>query len=369
MKKISKILALVLAIAMMATLFAACGDKSASTPAEKPAESDSDKPADSTPADDGKVYTITFDYPNPEASVAFRALSSWADHLREQSNGRLDIQIHPAGALGSLMDCAVNCETGVTDGFWSGVTIYAGMFPLTEVFGLPMIGAKNYKVINDAMNAMFAENEALQAEWSNYKLVALHSSAGSPILSSKKIESVEELQGMNLRMSNAYTTQWFNDHGINPVSCGINDGYESISKSVIQGGLFFFDQVESSALYEVIDSLYVGQTIYPLNMICLNKDKYESLPADLQQLIDESADFFIDESIVGFDEQQANMIATCENAGVNIIYEDEASLEWLQKDAEKAWALWVENMNKQGYDGQGILDAAMGYIEQFNANY
>ena len=370
MKKISKILAIVLTLALMAALMAGCGNGN-TKPNESKApqqtgnanggdEKESEAPVDNT------VYTLKFDYPNPESSVAFRALTSWADYLREQSNGRLDIKIYSGGALGSLFDCVTNCESGVTDAFWSGVTIYPGVFPLTEVFGLPMIGAKSYKVINDAMNTMFEENEELQNEWSNLHLVALHSSAGSPILFSDEISSIKDMAGKNLRISNAYTTKWFEDHGVNPVSCGINDGYESIQKSVIQGGLFFFDQVESSALYEVIKSLYVGQTIYPLNMICLNKNVYEKLPADLQQLIDDSADFYLEESIKGFDEQQENMLKVCEEHGVKILHEDEESIAWLKEGVEDAWAKWVETMNGKGYDGQAILETAQSYIEQFN---
>lgn len=370
MKKISKILAIVLTLALMAALMAGCGNGN-TKPTESKApqqngganagdDKESEAPVDNT------VYTLKFDYPNPESSVAFRALTSWADYLREQSNGRLDIKIYSGGALGSLFDCVTNCESGVTDAFWSGVTIYPGVFPLTEVFGLPMIGAKNYKVINDAMNTMFKENEELQNEWGNLHLVALHSSAGSPILFSDEISSIKDMAGKNLRISNAYTTKWFEDHGVNPVSCGINDGYESIQKSVIQGGLFYFDQVESSALYEVIKSLYVGQTIYPLNMICLNKNVYEKLPADLQQLIDDSADFFVEESIKGFDEQQENMLKVCEDHGVKILHEDEESIAWLKEGVEDAWAKWVETMNGKGYDGQAILETAQSYIEQFN---
>lgn len=374
MKKISKILAMVLTLALMVALMAGCGDSKEPTTTNPPAENtgDANTPATNEPTEkpvDDKVYTIKFDYPNPESSVAFRALTAWSEYLKEESNGRLDIKIYSSGALGALPDCVSNCESGVTDAFWSGVTIYAGVFPLTEVFGLPMLGAKNYKVINDAMNAMYEESTELQEEWSNLHLVALHSSAGSPILFADEISSIQDMAGKNLRISNAYTTKWFEDHGVNPVSCGINDGYENIQKSVIQGGLFFFDQVESSALYEVIKSIYVGQTIYPLNMICLNKDVYEGLPADLQELIDNSADYYLEQSIAGFDEQQENMLKVCEEHGVKILHEDEASIEWLSEGVEDAWAAWVAKMNEQGHDGQAILDTALEYIEEYNANY
>ena len=380
MKKISKVLALVLALAMVFSL-AACGSNSgsaapaaadskaastaaASTAASTAAASEAEAPAAEA---DGTVYTFNIDFPNPETAVGYRAAVAWSDYLKEKSNGRLDMKIYSGGALGALPDCVSNCESGVTDGFWSGVTIYPGVFPATEVMALPMLGAKNFHVVNKVLNQLLADYPVITDEWSQFKVVALHSSAGSPILFKDEISSVQDMAGKNLRISNAYTTEWFASKGANPVSLGINDGYENIQKSVIDGGLFFFDQVESSALYEVIKSLYVGQTIYPLNMLCLNIDKYNALPDDLKAIIDESGEFFLETSVELFDEQQERMLQVCEDHGVKVIYEDDASIAWLSEGADAAWQKWVDTVNGQGLPGDEILAKAQEYIEKFNA--
>jgi len=326
-------------------------------------------PAASVKAADDTVYEFDIDFPNPETASAYKALVDWAAYLDEKSEGRIKMNIYSGGALGALPDCVVNCESGVTDGFWSGVTIYPGVFPATEVLALPMIGAKNFKVVNDVLNTLLEEYDVISKEWSQFKVIALHSSAGSPILFADEVESVKDMAGKDLRISNAYTTEWFSAKGANPVSVGINDGYENIQKGVIKGGLFFFDQVESSALYEVIKTLYVGQSIYPLNMLCLNLDKYNELPDDLKAIIDESGDFFLETSIDYFDEQQERMIKVCEDAGVKIIYEDEDSIAWLTDGAEKGWEKWISNIDGQGLPGQEIFDKAQEYIEKFNAEY
>jgi TRAP-type C4-dicarboxylate transport system substrate-binding protein len=364
MKKLSKILALVLCLTMVLAL-CACGGSSAPAASSGSAASSG---AAETKTDD-KVYTFKIDFPNPETASAFKALKDWSEYLKEKSNGRLDMQIYSGGALGKLPDCVTNCESGVTDGFWSGVTIYPGVFPATEVMALPMIGAKNYKVVNDVLNALLAEYPVIADEWSQFKVIALHSSAGSPILFADSISDIKEMAGKNLRISNAYTTEWFTNKGANPVSLGINDGYENIQKSVISGGLFFFDQVESSALYEVINTLYVGETIYPLNMLCLNIDKYNALPDDLKAIIDESGAYFLKQSIDYFDDQETRMTKKCEDSGVKILKQTDESRAWLADGVESAWAKWVETINGKGLPGQEILDKAQEYIAKFNANY
>ncbi len=378
MKKIKKVMALTVALCMVFALCACGGSSSKSssssdTSAKEASSSSaasseaSSEASSSAAADDGTVYSLDIDFPNPETASAFKALSDWADYLSEQTDGRLEINIYSGGALGALADCVDNCQSGVTDGFWSGVTIYPGVFPATEVMALPMIGAKDYKVVNKALNQLLEDYDVIADEWSQFKVVALHSSAGSPILFADSISDISEMKGKDLRISNAYTTQWFQDLGANPVSCGINDGYESIQKSVIEGGLFFFDQVESSALYEVIKSIYVGQTIYPLNMLCLNKEAYEALPADLQAAIDESGEYFLERSIYYFDEQVERMTAVLEDYDVNIIYEDDASIDFLSANVQNAWDKWVQTIDAAGLPGDEILATAQEYIEKFNA--
>ncbi len=357
MKK--RFLSLTLVACMATALLAGCGGN--------PSEANSPNGDNTSSGDDGKVYTLNIDFPNPETACGYKALVEWEAKVEEESNGRLDINIYSGGALGALSDCVTNCQSGVTDGFWSGVTIYPSVFPQTEVMGLPMIGVTDHHVMNDILNDMLANETWMQEEWSDFKVVALHSSQPCVILSSKPVnDPLQDWKGQNLRLSNAYSADWFTNLGINPVSVGINDGYENISKAVIDGGLFFLDQVESSALYEVIDNIWLGDTVYALNMFCLNKDKYEALPDDLKAIIDGSSQFFIDTIEQKFDEQEEYLMGKFEEYDVKLVEVPEDELATMKDATASSWQLWVDNMNKSGYDGQAILDCALEYVAKYS---
>lgn len=361
MKK--KLLSLTLAVCMLGTLLlAGCGggNNATNTNNSDPANTNS------APVDDGKVYSFNIDFPNPETACGYKALVEWKAKVESESNGRLEMNIYSGGALGSLFDCVANCESGVTDGFWSGVTLYPGVFPQTEVLGLPMIGVTDHHDMNKIMNEMLANETWMQEEWSNFYVVGLHSSQPCGILSSKPVnDPLQDWKGLNLRLSNAYSADWFTNLGINPVSCGINDGYENINKSVIDGGLFFLDQCESSALYEVIDNIWLGDTVYALNMFCLNKDKYEALPDDLKEIIDNSRDFFVETIQTKFDEQEEYLMGKFEEYGVKLIEVPEDELAIMKDATASGWQLWVDTMNSNGYDGQAILDCALEYVAKY----
>jgi TRAP-type C4-dicarboxylate transport system substrate-binding protein len=348
-------------------LLAGCGTQ---TESASDANSEAGAQAEEATTDD-RVYSFKIDYPNAENSAVYPVLVRWADYVREQSGGRIDATIYSGGALGALPDCVNNCVGGLTDGFWSGVTIYPGVFPATEALALPMLGANSQEVVTSALNTMVKENPTVAAEWENLRVVALHSATASPVLFKlgKKVVSSADIKNVNLRISNAYTTEWMEVLGANPVSCGINDGYEYFEKGIINGGLFFFDQLQSSALYEPIDDLLVADTIYPLTMFCLNKERYEELPDDLKAVIDDSGTWFTEQLPAVYNAQKADMLTKCEENNVKITYPNEAFIAEMTAAAEPAWQLWVDAMNEKGYDGQALLDAARGYIEQYNTIY
>lgn len=365
-----KLLALILALVLVAGSLAGCAGKDTPTNPDASQAPATDGGETAAPTDDGKVYTFKIDYPNSENSAIYPVLKQWEAYVEEKSNNRIDMEIYSGGALGSLFDSVVNTETGVTDGFWSGVTIYAGVFPNTEVMGLPMIGANNQLVANAVLDELYNDTDFLKEEWSSLKVLAIHSSTASPILfAGKVVDSADDMKGMNLRISNAYTTEWFNQLGANPVSVGINDGYENIQKNVISGGLFFFDQVQSSKLYEVVDSLLLVDSIYPLTMFCLNKDKYAELPADLQAVIDDSAEYFKSLLPDVYTQQLNDMLAKCEEAGVEIVEADDTFRAALKEAAEPSWEKWVDTINGLGYDGQAILDKTLELIDKYNEMY
>lgn len=365
-----KLLALILTLVLVVGTLASCAGTqtpASPSPSTTPSTGGGETAA---PTDDGTVYTIKIDYPNSENSAIYPVLKQWEAYVEEKSNKRIDIEIYSGGALGSLFDCVTNCESGVTDGFWSGVTIYAGVFPNTEVMGLPMIGANNQQVANAVLKDLLNETEFLTEEWSPLHVMAIHSSTASPILfSGKVVDSVDDMAGMNLRISNAYTTEWFSQLGANPVSVGINDGYENIQKNVIQGGLFFFDQVQSSELYEVVDSLLMVDSIYPLTMFCLNKDVYAGLPTDLQAVVDDSAEYFQSLLPDVYDKQLEDMMVKCEEAGVEIVEADDAMRTEMKNAAQSSWDKWVEKIDSLGYDGKVVLDKTLELIEKYNAVY
>ena len=321
-----------------------------------------------TPAASDQVFNLKIDYPNPENSAIYPVLVKWGEWLDEQSGGRIKVKVYAAGALGSIVDCVNNVEAGVTDGCWSAMNLYPGIWPLCDVFMLPMMGADSMESMNAAIQDMFVKDE-FQDQFDNVKMVCIHSHTPSTFIYADSVKSMQDVKGKTVRTLSNYTTPWLSAMGAIPVSVSSNDGYENISKGVVDGGLWFCDQIQSSALYEVIKTCFYGETAYPCLFLCINKDVYESMPADLQQLIDDSREYYLSLLPDVYHEQEALVMQLLKDANVEVLNTSEEDLEWMRSFAPAAYDDFTETVDALGYDGQAVIDEMQSLLQKYNEEY
>lgn len=354
--KLMRIISCVLGVILLFGCLAGCGGTGTK------------EPKDNSGSDDKTVYKLKIDYPNPENSAIYPVLVKWAEWCGEKSDGRLDIKIYSGGALGSIMDCVSNCEAGVTDGFWSAMNLYPGIWPLCDVFMLPMLGAKGVEAQDAAIQEMM-QKEEFASQFDNVHLVAIASSTPASFIFANEVTSMKDVNGVTVRSFSNYASPWLKSLGAVPVSVSSNDGYESLSKNVVGGGLWYLDQIQSSALYEVIKTCFYGEMCYPSLFLALNKDVYAGLPEDLQKVIDESADYYLSLTQPAYFQQEDEVFALLKEHNVKVYDISAEDSEWLTEHAQAGWDVFNESVGKLGYDGQKYIDEMRETIAKYNKEF
>lgn len=347
--KMKRIPALLLALAMLLVCLTGCGDNA-------------------NKASDDQVFNLKIDYPNPENSAIYPVLVKWGEWLDEQSGGRIKVKVYSGGALGSISDCVTNCESGVTDGFWSAMNLYPGAFPLCDIFPLPMMGAANFDSMNAAMQD-FIKKDEFQQQFEKVHLVSMHSSTASSFIFGEEVDSIQGMQGKTVRSHNTNATPWLTKLGATPISVSANDAYESIQKHVVDGGIWFLDQVQSSALYEIIGSYYYGEMCYPCLALFINADLYNSMPEDLQKLIDDSDAYYQSLLDEAYYTQEEEILAILDEYNVKRIPETAESRAWLASEADAAYQQFAESVDALGYDGMALIQEFQALTAHYNEVY
>lgn len=379
-----KFFAMILVASMMLTL-CACGGSSASAEkaaepakAEAPAAEAAAPAAEAAPAaDDGKVYTFRIDDPNPETATCSIILEEWKDWVYEKSGGRLVMEVYHNAQLGNIADCVTNCLAGISDGFWSAVSLYPGVFPVTAGIQLPMMGVRNCEAGTAALMDILRNTDYMQKEYYEQGLypLAVHCASTYTILVHNGNDYVdkpfafEDFAGLKMRCASSELSDWATKIGSIPVSVSSNEGYENLEKGVINAAIFDHDKIYTSHLLEVTDCLLDCHVSVPNLFLVLNQDKVNELPEDLVQILDESGDFFISKLRAGYDEWIAANKVQAEELGIPIHTLDDETLAKMSEAAEESWQGWIANMDSLGYNGQEIFDLYQDLIAKYNAEY
>ncbi len=351
-----KVIAIMLAVVMCLGL-AACGKKEAPAPAATtpaPAAStpapaaSTPAPAASTPAASGPVYEETvlqLAHVNAVDNACALSYDMWNDLLKTKSDGKVSLDIYPAGQLYGQQDADDACTLGELDITQADISVLTSKVPRAGVLCLAMF----YTSYEKAAKVFYGPvgdkvNEAI-ADTCNYHIMGWMWNGFRNIASRDPLDELADCKGYKLRSpaTDLYLNT-FIPMGFSPVQTAWGEAY-----TAMQSGLV--DAVESgiAALYQTgFCTLggHVTKTNHILSVIgpCMNKDTWDGLSPDVQNLLAETwaeAQAWENEKVAG-DEQV--YFDKCVEEGIEV-------LEW--KNPQELLDLftpqWSETAEKGGF--------------------
>ena len=305
-----KILAFILSLAMLLSMVA-CGSK------EAPAAS-TETPA----ADDGKVYEMVFATHLAENHPITKAMYQFKDQVEAESNGRIKIKTYINTELGDPTEVIDQIRLGIVDGgiFTTGHMAYyndklnATMWPY--MFMSYDHAAKAYAgEVGDYMKQMAADGGFTVLDWMFYGFRNLSSN--------RPVNSVADVKGLSLRVPservNQLTMQAF---GATCNTIAFSELYLALSQGVVDGQENPIATMDSANVQEVNKHIAMIEYTFFTSGMVMNPDKFNALPADLQEIIKKaSADAAAYEMEIFVDEENA-LIEKFKQSGVTFTYPD-----------------------------------------------
>jgi TRAP-type C4-dicarboxylate transport system substrate-binding protein len=130
----------------------------------------------------------------------------------------------------------------------------------------------------------------LRAEWKDNKVITFASSPRTNIHNNVRLLRVPaDLKGLQIRVTVGGAAEAIKIWGGIPVFAPITESYEMLQKKTVQGIMAGSDVLKTFRLAEVCNyTINLGAQFHPHYFLCMNWDKYNSLPADLQKVINDS---------------------------------------------------------------------------------
>lgn len=325
-----KVLALVLALAMMAAL-AACGS---SAPAASDNTASAPAASDDVYADLAPVELIGADSTGKGAAgqVFGELVASKVDEI---TGGKLTIDYHPNGDLGGDEDLLrqmqsndiqiVVCQTAPTVSF----------IPEMAVFDMPMAfskydGAAIDAVLNGDSEFHDALNAAYEAVGYHY-LGILQSATYRLTTANVPLETLADFKGLQIRtMNNSNHMEFWSAIGAEPTPLAWAEVYVSLQNHTIDAEENAADTVVGANFHEVQKYLACTNHILYANQIAISKAAYDELAPAYQDALNQAVSEALAEMqpmLTGIDSDNK---AVLEEKGMTIITYDNSFFDEVQ---------------------------------------
>ncbi len=306
------------------------------------------------------TFTLIVQTHEPEYAVSGAFLKAWADSVEQASGGHMEIEINDGAKLGGAKDTAYMVRNGVADIGWGFQCCYAGQFPVTEAFMLPLLGIGSAKQGSEALWEFWNTTDYMDEEYSDYHVLLLHTSCPSPVaFSGEKPESVDDLKGKTIGINCETLTSFVQGLGMLPMSVSDKILYDDLRNQTVDSCVRSWDMLDLLSADQAV-SYYLDEDIgvYTCYLL-MNREAYEELPEILRQILDEKSEEAIAYTSA-WDEAERQAKAA---AGSKVYKFEDSERETLVSAADQTAEEWIAAMDGLGYDGRSIYEAVLRCVQ------
>jgi tripartite ATP-independent transporter DctP family solute receptor len=169
-------------------------------------------------------------------------------------------------------------------------TVMSSTVDAFGVFEMPYL-VKDREHMKRIEEEIFWPALAPLAEEQGYEILAVWENGFRHITNNvRPIETPEDLQGIKLRVpSGEWRVKMFQAYDANPTPMAFAEVFTALQTGVIDGQENPFAQIWSAKFQEVQDYLSLTGHVYTPAYVTAGKQKFESLPPEVQQVLEETA--------------------------------------------------------------------------------
>jgi tripartite ATP-independent transporter DctP family solute receptor len=213
----------------------------------------------------------------------------WKKLIEERTGGDVDVQIFHTAQLGDERTINEGILAGAVQ-IGVGAGAWAGFVPAYNVVELPFLirGMKHmYSLADGELGRKIGE----QAETRGFKVLAYYSTGAQHFQTRKApITSLAEFKGLKMRViQNRALIDGFRALGAVPTPLPYPDIYTALQQGTVDGTANDLLTVSLGKFYEVAKFCTFSSYVVEPRPLIMAKSYYESLPADFQKLLSDTA--------------------------------------------------------------------------------
>ena len=302
---------------------------------------------------------VVWNLPHVAAPTYYHTLNytAFANKVKEKSQGRMEIRIHPASSLypsHELIPALVDgrAEIGpVVSGYLTDILLEIGPLDLPFMTG----SLEEHRKAANALRPFFTEMLARRG----LKLLAINAWPTQQLFSLQPIKTVTDWKGKKIRVYGADSSNTARAPGAAPVSIGFGEVYTALEKKTVDGAITSATNAEPMKFFEVSKFInYWNIAGAGSEWLVVNQKAFDALPKDLQQVVmDALKETRLEdkewEDATAWD---AKARQRCAELGMTVVDPSKEELAKARQLARSGWDIWL---GRTGADGKRGMDLAM----------
>ena len=210
-----------------------------------------------------------------------------------EANSDHEIQLFPYGTLGESADIMEQTQAGILQFVDQSPGFTGSLIPEAQVFFVPYLLPqdqdhlarffKNSKAIHESFEGLYAKQ--------GLELLEMFPEGEMAMTTKEPLKGCDDLNEVKFRvMTNPLLVESYKAFGATPTPLPWGEVYGALQTNIIQGQENPAFWLYSTGLYEVIDHItYTGHNQFT-TAVMANKEFYDGLDAETQQLIEDASD-------------------------------------------------------------------------------
>jgi tripartite ATP-independent transporter DctP family solute receptor len=236
------------------------------------------------------VYELKLGHQTPETEPYHIAAVKFKEMVESKSNGRLQITIYPAGQLGFDRDLIEGLQFGTIDLAYVTSSPLGNFVPGFAALDMPFL-FRGWDHVESVLKQPFMQDlYKTGAEKGLYPMALLPRGFRSVTNSKRPINTVADFRGIKIRViESPVFVSTFEALGATVTAMSWGEVFTALQQGAIDAEENSINTIHNERLFEVQKYVSLTEHIFAMTTFVASKASFDKLPADLQNLIRESA--------------------------------------------------------------------------------
>lgn len=299
-------------------------------------------------------------YLAPVSHSISRIIKPWRENIEKESEGRISFDFYPGGALGRSPYAAFDLvRSGVTEITFAQPNYTSGQFDQLQVLELPFLTRTSTET---AMIGWRLCQAGLVSGLEDVKLLGMWTAEPGLLFTRVPISGLDDLTNLKIRAAGRLEGEFVESLGASAEAMFPADVYEAMRRETIHGTVMGWVALQTFQVYRTVTHVHTAPWGVVSFLLMVNKNTWESLPTDLQEILDRNSGERL--ALIGgnaYDQRIREFEGMHRAAGkIKFVEASAHDLEQLQASVAPLRDAWIARTPR----GQQVYDLAIDTLKQ-----